>query len=63
MASAAVYPNIRSAAAFQEAMVPSTVFEMMASSEDSTTAARRACARLAIHPLASPSNDGDACGA
>jgi hypothetical protein len=40
--SAAEYPKIRSAAAFQLRMVPSSVLLMMASSEDSTIAASRA---------------------
>jgi hypothetical protein len=36
--------HILSAEAFQDAMAPSSVFETMASSGDSTTAASRACA-------------------
>jgi hypothetical protein len=40
--SAAVYPKIRSAAAFHVRMVPSSFLLTMASSEDSTIAASRA---------------------
>jgi hypothetical protein len=40
--SFAEYPKIRSAAAFQVRMVPSSFLLTMASSEDSTIAARRA---------------------
>ena len=41
-ASAAVQPKMRSAPAFQEVMTPSSVLLMIASSEESTRAARRA---------------------
>ena len=40
-ASAAVYPNMRSAAAFHDVMTPFRSFVTIASSDDSTTAARR----------------------
>src|SRR6185436_10796506 len=42
--SASVYPNTRSAAAFQLVIVPSSDLAMIASSLDSTIAASRACA-------------------
>ncbi len=50
IASAAVYPNMRSAAAFHDVMMLFRSFVMIASSDDSTTAASRrvatpACAR------------------
>src|ERR1700694_5666077 len=41
--SAGVYPNSRSAPAFQDVMIPSSVLLMIASSEDSTMAASSAC--------------------
>ena len=41
MASCAVYPNIRSAAAFHAEITPLRVLAMIASSEDSTIAAYR----------------------
>ena len=41
MISAAVYPRSRLAEAFQEVIVPSSVLVMMASSDESTTAARK----------------------
>src|SRR5829696_5609501 len=40
--STAWYPSIRQADAFQDVIVPSSVFVMMASSVESTTAARSA---------------------
>ena len=45
MASAAEYPKVRSAAPFQLLIIPCRSLETMASSEDSTMAARlaRAC--------------------
>ena len=50
IASAAVYPNMRSAAEFHDVMTPFRSFVTIASSDDSTTAASRrvastACAR------------------
>src|SRR5262245_1082934 len=42
IASSAVYPKIRSAPAFQVRICPSRVFPMIASSEESTIAARTA---------------------
>src|SRR5215472_6630472 len=42
VASLAAYPNMRSAAGFQEVMMPSRFFPMMASSEDCTRFVRSA---------------------
>ena len=47
-ASAAVYPKSRAAPRFHDVMTPSSVLLTMASSEESTMAARRACISLSL---------------
>ena len=51
MISAAVYPNIRSAAGFQRVTTPSTVVLMIASPDDSTIAASSVGGALATSGL------------
>ena len=57
IASASVYPNMRSAAGFHDVMMLFRSFVMIASSDDSTTAARRRRAIAARRPLADVARD------